>query len=449
MLLDLFYMLKKNFLVFILLVFSIISFGQSRFNLPRAKSDKVKFQLIDNLIIIPVNVNGVELSFLLDSGVSKPILFNITNIDTLQVNNVETVYLRGLGGGEPIEALKSQNNLLKIGEAININQDIFVVFDNSINFTPRLGIAVHGIIGYDLFRDFIIEINYSKKYLRFHKPELYIYKDCKNCESFILSFFNNKPYINGMVKIDSENLPVKLLIDTGSSDALWLFEEDSLGMKPLNNKYFEDFLGKGLSGSVYGKRSKVKSFSLKSFKLRNVNVAFPDSTSISYARKHEDRNGSISGELLKRFNIIMDYKNAKITLKKNNKFNSPFHYNKSGIVLEQNGIRVVKEKFLEKVIDHYGRSNEDNTVINFMESIQLNLKPAFSIVELRKNSPAERAGLMIGDIILTINGKSTHTMKLQDLVQIFCDKDNKLIRLVVERNFKQMRVNFRLENPLK
>jgi len=442
-------MLKKNFLVFILLVFSIISFGQSRFNLPRVKSDKVKFQLIDNLIIVPVTVNGVELSFLLDSGVSKPILFNITNIDTLQVNNVETVYLRGLGGGEPIEALKSQNNLLKIGDAININQDIFVVFDNSINFTPRLGIAVHGIIGYDLYRDFIIEINYSKKYLRLHKPELYKYKDCKNCESFNLSFFNNKPYINAMVKIDSENLPVKLLIDTGSSDALWLFEEDSLGIKPLNNKYFKDFLGKGLSGSVYGNRSKVKSFSLKSFKLKNVNVAFPDSTSISYARKHEDRNGSISGELLKRFNIIMDYKNAKITLKKNNKFNSPFHYNKSGIVLEQNGIRVVKEKFMEKVIGHYGRSNEDNTVINFMESFQLNLKPAFSIVELRKNSPAERAGLMIGDIILTINGKSTHTMKLQNLVQIFCDKDNKLIRLVVERNFKQMRVNFRLENPLK
>src|SRR5210317_386904 len=103
-------MLKKNFLVIILLVFSVISFGQSRFNLPRAKSDKVKFQLIDNLIIVPVSVNGVELSFLLDSGVSKPILFNITNIDTLQVNNVETVYLRGLGGGEPIEALKSQNN---------------------------------------------------------------------------------------------------------------------------------------------------------------------------------------------------------------------------------------------------------------------------------------------------------------------------------------------------
>ena len=442
-------MLKKNTLTLLFFMCSIAIFGQSRFNLPRANSDKIKFQLIDNLIIIPVEVNGVELSFLLDSGVSKPILFNITNIDTLQVNNVETVYLRGLGGGEPVEALKSQNNIFKIGNAINIDQDIFVVFDNSINFTPRLGVAVHGIIGFDLFKDFVVEINYGSKYLKLHKPDTYVYKKCNKCEQFNLSFYNNKPYINGEVKIDVNNLPVKLLIDTGSSDALWLFEEDSLMMKPLNNKYFEDFLGKGLSGNVHGKRSKVKSFNLKSFVLKNVNVAFPDSTSISYARKHEDRNGSISGELLRRFNIIMDYKKAKLTLKKNSQFRSPFRYNKSGIVLEQNGIRAVKEKYLEKSFDHYGRSNEDNTVVNFTESFRLNFKPAFSIVELRKDSPAERAGLLIGDVILTINGKGTYTMKLQDLVEIFSGDDNKLIKLEIERNFIPMRFAFRLENPLK
>jgi hypothetical protein len=442
-------MLKKITLVLLFFICSIVSFGQSRFNLPKANSNKIKFQLIDNLIIIPVKVNDVELSFLLDSGVSKPILFNITNIDTLQVNNVETVYLRGLGGGESVEALKSQNNIFKIGNAINIDQDIFVVFDNSINFTPRLGVAVHGIIGFDLFKDFVVEINYGSKYLKLHRSDTYVYKKCNKCEEFNLSFYNNKPYINGEVKIDNNNLPVKLLIDTGSSDALWLFEEDSLMMKPLNNKYFVDFLGKGLSGNVHGKRSKVKSFNLKSFVLKNVNVAFPDSTSISYARKHEDRNGSISGELLRRFNIIMDYKRAKLTLKKNSQFRSPFRYNKSGIILEQNGIRPVKEKYFEKQYDHYGRSNEDNAVVNFTESFRLNFKPAFSIVELRIDSPAERAGLLLGDVILTINGKSTHAMKLQDLIEIFSGDDNKLIKLEIERNFIPMKFAFRLENPLK
>lgn len=440
-------MLKKCALTLLFFISSLTIFGQSRFDLPRANSDKIKFQLIDNLIIIPVEVNGVKLSFLLDTGVSKPILFNITNIDTLQVNNVETVYLRGLGGGEPVEALKSQNNLFKIGNAINIDQDIFVVFDSSINFTPRLGIPVHGIIGFDLFRDFIVEIKYSSKFIILNKPEFYKYKNCKKCEQFNLSFHNNKPYINGEVIIDDKNLPVKLLIDTGSSDALWLFEEDSLGMKPLNNNYFDDFLGKGLSGSVYGKRSKVKSFNLKSFVLNDVNVAFPDSTSISYAKRHEGRNGSVSGELLKRFNIIMDYKNARITLKKNNRFNSPFNYNKSGIVLEQDGIRVVKEK--QTILPESSNESRDANTIYLDYKFRYSLKPDFKIAELRKDSPAVRAGLLVGDVIISINGRSTYTMKLQDLVEIFSGDDNRLIRLEIERNFIPMRFTFRLENPLK
>ena len=253
--------------------------------------------------------------------------------------------------------------------------------------------------------------------------------------------------MDGAVKIDTEILPVKLLIDTGSSDALWLFEEDSLGMTPLNDKYFMDFLGKGLSGSVYGKRSKIKSFNLKSFELKNVNVAFPDSTSISYARKHEERNGSVSGEILKRFNIIVDYNRARLTLKRNNKFKSPFRYNKSGITVEQDGIRIVKEE--QNTIPYSSNESRESNTVYVDFRYRYALKPAFKIAELRTDSPAERAGLMIGDVILSINGKDTKTMKFQDLVEIFSEDDGKMIRLNVERNFIPFHVNFRLEDPLK
>jgi hypothetical protein len=45
------------------------------------KHQKIRFELINNLIIIPVEINGVELTFILDSGVSKPILFNLSQSD--------------------------------------------------------------------------------------------------------------------------------------------------------------------------------------------------------------------------------------------------------------------------------------------------------------------------------------------------------------------------------
>ncbi|MBO6605963.1 aspartyl protease family protein [Psychroserpens sp.] len=423
--------------------------AQGKFNLPKQNTDKIRFELINNLMVIPVEVNGVELSFLLDTGVSKPILFNIANSDSLQMNNVETIYVRGLGDGKPVPALRSQNNFFKIGNAININQEIYVVFDQSINFTPRLGIPVHGIIGYSLFKDFVVEINYRTKVLKLHKKESYTYRNCKKCETFNLSFYKNKPYINALATIGEQEVPVNLLIDTGSSDALWLFENEEQGITSNYHNYFDDFLGRGLSGNVHGKRSKITSFKLKGFELNEVNTAFPDSVSVRFAQRNKNRNGSLASEILKRFNVIFDYGAAKITLKKNANFNSDFSYNRSGIVLEQRGFRLVQERYNAASYDNYGRSNENNTVISTTQSFKMDIKPSYTIVEIRKGSPAERAGLLAGDVILSINGKDAHNLKLQDVIRYFRDRVGKTIKLKIDRNKYRMQFQFQLEDVFK
>ncbi|MEM6517221.1 MAG: aspartyl protease family protein [Bacteroidota bacterium] len=425
------------------------SASQGRFDIPGKQTDKIKFQLVNNLIIIPLELNGVQLSFLLDTGVSKPILFNITNTDSLQIKNVENIYLRGLGGGESVQALKSKKNFVKVGNAINVNQDIFVVFDQNIDFTPRLGVPVHGIIGYNIFRDFIVEINYKSKFIKLNEPETYTYKPCKKCETFDLAFFNKKPYINAKVQLKSEIKNVNLLIDTGSTDALWLFENDSLGLAPDESMQFDDFLGRGLSGNVYGKRSRIDAFELGNYRLEDVNTAFPDSSTTSYARKVENRSGSLSSEILKRFNLIVDYPNSKITIRKNSNFKSPFKYDRSGIVLEQKGLRVVREKFDRPTFDTYGRKNATNSTVLTNASYKYKLEPAYSIAEIRKESPAEKAGLLVGDVILSINGKSTHRMTLQEAIGFFQDKPSKTVKLLIDRNNKTKRFQLKLENPFK
>lgn len=442
-------MSKKNILIVLLLFTITCSFSQRDFNFSNLEKDKIRFDLIGNLIILPVELNGVQLSFVLDTGVSKPILFNLTNIDSLQIKKVEKILLRGLGGGDPLEAIKSQNNHLKIGNAININQDIFVVFDKDLNFTPRLGIPVHGIIGFSLFKNFIVEINYSSKYLILHKPDTYKYRKCKKCETFNLSFYNNKPYIEAKVQIDSVFQPVKLLVDTGSSDAIWLFEDESLGIVPPEKMHFDDFLGKGLSGHVYGKRSKLNTLKLKKFELNNINSAFPDSIAISHARKFTKRNGSICGDILKRFNLIVDYKNARLTLKKNKYFKTPFYYNRSGIIIEQRGFIVIKEAAVSREVNYGSPKASSNMKINAVDYYKYSMKPAYTIVEVLKDSPAEKAGLLKGDIILKINGKETHTLKLQNVIEYFKSKAGKLINLKIDRNNSILSYQFRLEDVFK
>jgi hypothetical protein len=423
--------------------------GQGNFTLHNMKYDKVSFELINNLIIIPVEVNGVELSFLLDTGVSKPIIFNVLNLtEDLKINETERIFLRGLGEGESVEALKSSNNIFSIGNAINFNQDLYVIFDQDMNFAPRLGVPIHGIIGYDLMKDFIVEVNYARRFIKMYNRDKYRSKSCKKCKTLNLEFYNKKPYVVGEVILNAQKIPVKLLIDSGGSDGLWLFENSDLGLD-LPQKFFDDYLGRGLSGSVYGKRAKIPEFILGEFEMEQVNVAFPDSISIAYARKFKSRNGTVSGEVLKRFNLLFDYQKKKLRLKRNRYFFEPFYYNKSGIVLAHDGIRIVKtvqKNVPAGIAPNPGQNTTPKLV--FSGSYKYDMVPSFKIVELRVDSPAYKVGLELGDIILSVNNKNAHEYSMQDITQMFCDKEGKRIKLLVDREGKQMSFSFRLENLL-
>ena len=270
------------------------------FRLPESeKFQKIKFELINNLIIIPVEINGTELTFILDSGVSKPILFNLSDSDSVPINNVSEVTIRGLGDGEPMKALSSKGNAFKIGHARNYSQDLYVVMDREINFSTSLGIPVHGIMGYDLFRDFIVEVNYGSKRLKLHNPEHYTYKNKRNTHTISLLVEKRKAYVEGTVLMkDTANIPVKLLVDTGSSDALWLFPEPEKGLE-IPEKNYDDHLGRGLSGDIFGKRSKINGVRIGNYELEEAKVAFPDRESFQGMDSLGDHYGSLGGEVLK------------------------------------------------------------------------------------------------------------------------------------------------------
>ncbi len=268
------------------------------------KAEKIKFELLNNLIIVPLEVNGVALSFVLDSGVNKPILFNLADQDSILLNNVSEVSINGLGEGEAINALRSHGNNFRLGAIKNLSQELYVVMDAAINFSPSLGIPVHGIIGFDLFRDFVVEIDYSKQFLKFHDPKTYQYKKRANRESFDISLVRNKAYLNAKVGLENDEMvAVKMLLDTGSSDAIWLFENDSI---VLPRNHYDDFLGKGLSGDVYGKRTRISHIQIGDFVLNNAQASFPNMSVFDAIADLGDRNGTLGGALLKRFNIIFN-----------------------------------------------------------------------------------------------------------------------------------------------
>jgi hypothetical protein len=442
--------LIKYRVIIILALSCYISSAQGKFFFNAESSEKIKFEFINNLIIIPLEINNVNLSFLLDTGVSRPILFNLTGRDSLELKDTRTFYLRGLGGDGELKALKSSYNRFKIGNAVSTNQDLYVIYDETINFTSRLGVLVHGIIGYDIFKDFVVEINYNSKYIRLHKPHTFRFKSSKKWKTIPISIHRKKPYLNAKVTIDSVEKPVKLLIDTGSTDALWLFEDKETGLTPKENLVFVDYLGKGLSGSVYGKRSKIELFKLNDFSLKDVNVAFPDSLSVDVSKVYKGRTGSLGSEILKRFNFFFDYTNNKIHLKKNGFFKDPFTYNNSGLVLEHNGSMFVREQIEVPFLGAKKSTDSRNAVqINVSINYSMSLKPIYKVVEVRPASSAHNAGLKVGDILIAINNKVAYNFKLEEINKILHGKVGSRIVLKIEREGDIKIFKFKLDNALK
>ena len=418
--------------------------SQSNFKFPEGlEKDKISFKLINNLVVIPVEVNGAELTFLLDTGVSSTIMFSLSTIDSLELNNTSLVRLRGLGEGGSIEALKSESNIFKIGKIKDENHTVFVIFDESLNLSSRMGIPIHGIIGYEFFKELVVKTNYTKKKLSYFKPEAYVDHFSKKHKKFPLIFHTKKPYINVLTSLNGTFVESTLLIDSGSSDAIWLFDDFNQFDNP-DNKYFDDFLGEGLSGSIFGKRSKLNSLKIGVFELNNVKVAYPDEGAFKNIVLFEERDGSIGGDILKRFTVIYDYPSKKVTLIKNNKFKSPFYYNMSGLSMKHEGVTLVTEKKSRNKIKSDHSNNTSSLKIISDVVYNYYLAPRFVVSEIQKDSPSAIAGVKKGDEMISLNGKAAFKYNLSDINALFTSKAGKKIILTIIRGEKEYRFKFYL-----
>jgi hypothetical protein len=390
-------------------------YGSNRgflFDNQRGKSVTIDFKSASNLIIIPVTINDSDtLNFILDTGVRFPIITELPFVNKLNLNYMMPVQIKGLGEGSDLTAYRSGNNTMKIEGLTARNQEVQMIIDENFQISHMLGIPVHGLIGFNLFKDYVVEINYDNEKLTLYKPEYYKYRDRKRDIILPLHFDGNKPYVRTSIVTDEmTEVPVKLLVDTGASDAIWLSEHSDERIN-LPQRHIETFLGRGLSGDLFGVKGRIDGIWVGPLILPKPIVAFPNSEIIDQLISSNDRNGTIGAEILRRFKVTIDYRNSRLTLRPTSKVNEDFNYNMSGM-----------------------------EVTNPMPGL-----PIFTIANIRENSPAYFAGLKENDQILSINSSGHRNLELNDINLLLASKENRKIRLTILRDGEEFKTSFELK----
>lgn len=437
--------MKLNYF-FLLFFFGILTNAQNAFEIQEEKKVVVPFKFINNLIFIPVNINGADLTFLLDTGVAETSIFSLENKE-VQLTNVEKIKFSGLGGDKSIDGFRSDDNIGKIGKNfVNNSMTVFIIMDQDFNISSHVGIPVNGIIGYHFFKNHPVFIDYISKKITIYKDENLFRKKTRNFSEFDISIEKSKPYIIADVEMTRERKSSKLLIDLGNSDPIWLFPK-LIKDFVYNRPNIDDFLGRGFNGDIYGKRSRIHNFYLGNFKFEKPLTAMPDEYSIQHVNLVESRKGSLGGDIMRRFTVVFDYPHEKIYLRKNRNYDDPFHFNMSGLDFRQDGMEWTKD-LVNLSAKNQGNLSGGVEVLNNNLQYNFILKPIFSIAGVRKNSPGAKAGLQKDDRLISINGKKTADMTLQKIMELMKSEEGKTIEMLIERKNRQMSLRFTLEDPI-
>jgi len=371
---------------------------------------KTHFTLASHLVVLPFRINGSDtLNLIFDSGTGRTLITELSTSDGVSFNETRKVKLRGLGNNLALEGVLSSGNEVSLGEIRGRDQEVLIIPNNVIDFSARAGQRINGIIGQSIFEQYVVEISYTNKTAIFYNPEKFNRKIRRGDEVIPLEIINGKPYITAMVTIHGKKFPVKLLFDTGMSFAVWLDPNSNALIGP-GELCRREVLGQGLNGELTGVVSRIEKLQIGGFDFSNVVTAFPDSSSIGEATLENGRNGSVGSEILRRFNVVIDYHNRRLILRKNNDYRAPFHYDMSGMEI-------------------------GSVIAGF---------PFYRILNISDASPAAETDLRVDDELYAINGTLASKMTMIEIVELLRSKEGRKIRMTVMRNGESVKVVFKL-----
>jgi hypothetical protein len=351
--------------------FSILSYGQKEIVPPPPAKliTSFPFKLFSGgVMVVRATINDLpdSLNFILDTGSGGISLDSVTCVRLGIKTSASEKTIRGIAGIRTVRF--ANNNTLRL-PGLRVDSLNFHINDYEI-LSSAYGDHIDGIIGYSFFIRYIVKINYdSSKIYVMSKGVIKYPKGGHLLKPQLV----NIPVQTGRLREQDQEVTSRFYFDIGAGLCLLLstdFANDSMKFSP--DKKMLNTQAEGLGGKAQMKITTVKEFRLGPYRFKRVpTYIFDDDYNVT---SYPYLGGLIGNDLLRRFNIIINYEKKDIHLIPNSHYRDPFDYAYTGLTFY----------------------SHDGYIV---------------ISDIMKDSPAETAGFMENDIIMAIDNDFSRNLQ--------------------------------------
>lgn len=328
----------------------------------QAGTIEVPFKLAENAIIVDAAVNGRNLSFMFDTGFSGAFVVD-HNISLGKATGSMT--LRDFVGEFEAETVKLTS--VKLGQKVIDSKEMEAVMQPA-DYSFSYNTHCDGIMGFEVIKHAVTEINFEKSKFIFHPRTLDINtRTPDNKRTFLMKML---PIGHNSIELDvqaANGKKLMLALDTGNAFYATTHRDvlERIGVWPADKK--PKFLKQSFVAS-----GAVDSWDLKMTGMKIFGVDVPTSywNIIDLPSGSAESDGTVGFGFLKNFNIIIDYERRRVWL----------------------------ENFTGKA----GNDPEGSTGVTAAFDERQNRVRVFQVMP---DSPAAKAGVKAGDSVLSVNGK--------------------------------------------
>ncbi len=359
----------KIFHLTILFFFSASLYAQEEFVPPPAKliTTMPFTQLTGGIIILRATFDDFKdsLNFVLDTG-SGGISLDSLTCDFYKLKTIPSDRIvRGIAGMKYV-SFTNDHTLHMLG--ITVDKLDFHINNYDI-LTSAYGMHIDGIIGYSFFRRYLTCIDYDNQEIKIYTPGTYKYPK----GGYLLKpQFSTLPMQWAEVR-DNNDILGKFYLDTGAGLCFLMnddFANDSAIFKKKRKMYLTQ--AEGLGGKTAMQLSIVRELKLGPYRFHNVPAyVFNDEYNVT---NYPALGGLIGNDILRRFNVVLNYPQQEIYLKPNKHYTDSFDYSYTGL-----GFYLING--------------------------------AITVTDIIQGSPAEKAGFKFGDIIIGVENNFSNNIQ--------------------------------------